>query len=62
VAIFISISETLVKQRVYSNITYNDFIEMSLEAVSEAAKKGQLNSEEVQEIVVAQSLLFFLAG
>ena len=59
---FISITEALVKQRVHSNISYNDFIEMSLEAASETAKKGLLNSEEVQEIVIAQSLLFFLAG
>ena len=50
------------KQCVYSSISYSDFIEMSLEAVSEGAKKGRLNSEVVEEIVFMQSILSCLVG
>jgi len=66
---FIEILENLFKERADSKLKYNDFIEIAIESVTEmAAREGngtggvKWNREEVEEIIIGQALLFFMAG
>nr|CAH0104368.1 unnamed protein product [Daphnia galeata] len=65
---FIKLLENLIQERNMSKQKYQDFVEVAQETITDYTKEvdGQSvpkwNSEEINEIVIAQSVLFLLAG
>jgi len=61
---FFSVLENIINDRRESKRVYYDFIELTREAVSDMSKKGvdTFTNEDVDEIVIAQSVSFLLAG
>nr|QST15044.1 CYP360A4 protein [Diaphanosoma celebensis] len=64
---FIDLLVSVIKERASSDKKYHDFIEVATEALSEATREMngnqvQFTREEVDELIIAQSTLFLLAG
>ncbi|KAI9552449.1 hypothetical protein GHT06_022815 [Daphnia sinensis] len=65
---FIKLLENLIKDRTASKQKYQDFVQVATEAITEYTKEVEgksvpkWNVEEIEEIVIAQSVLFLLAG
>nr|QST15043.1 CYP360A3 protein [Diaphanosoma celebensis] len=64
---FVDLLINITKERASSDKKYNDFIEVAAESISEIVREVngnqvQFTREEVDEIVIAQSSIFLLAG
>ncbi|XP_046443689.1 cytochrome P450 3A16-like [Daphnia pulex] len=65
---FIRLLENLIKERKESEQKYKDFVEAATETITDYTKEvdgksvPKWSSEEINEIVIAQSVLFLLAG